>query len=621
MKRLISRIKRVAPFGLLSLLLLVGFQNCKENTGINSLKTSTSSSSTASNASGILNNGSTSTGTTTTTGTATNTPNPCPLELMGSPEISELYVEGSTTVATTVTAKSGYSDISGNLASTPKVTVSLVKTNVTPVDKCSQAADVRCNIAVAAGATGVLWGSRERVPLKNGDIQCVTTTNQLSIGGTKTATITIRPKNTVPDLTATDHVCMQGTATITVSLRNQYNKNSANKTFTVNLENACPEEQKINAESESKALGAFGDSVSISGSRAAVLSSAMDSYGLTNVGGVRIYEKVGTTWTYQTTIIPPSAELEADKKSTSVVLSGNNLIMSNANIGSGSGRAWLFQRDTSGNWNKAQTLNGVTNSRFGTSLAIDGSRVFIGAPGGNGEVQIFTISGSTLTAAGTASGVDANSDFGASLAVSGNRLVVGAPGSAVNVTTTGHFFDCDITSLASPNCTKSVLTDNKLGGEIIPASSKLGSSIALSGNLLIVGARNWYASNADPVPAVRNGLVAFIDLAAGIASAKVIKGGGEEIFGSSVAIAGTSFFVGAKEALGKRGYVDQFAIPAAGAAPTRRFRYYGLEQGPLDRFGASMAISGNTLITGAPLDVEAGYSSAGSATFFTIINP
>lgn len=610
-----SHLGKIIRLLVLSFLLMTLFQNCSGGSG--SLNSSNVSSSSTNPPDGD------------------NTPivpNPCPPADQGSPEISQVTLLGTSTVATTVTAKSGYTMDSGNAASTPILELSLLQTNVTPADICDQNASVQCSIAIDSGATGVLWGSSDRVPISSGDFQCTVSNQDLDIDVPNKAptarpsktTLQIQPRNQTPDINSNTHVCMQGSATVTVRLRNTYNKDSASRSFKVNFTNACPKEQKVNAELEAEAQGLLGESVSISGSRAAVLTTGLNAYGLSNVGGVRIYEHNGSSWVYTTTLIPPSAELENDVKPTTVLLNGSNLFLGNSAINSQSGRVWLFQRDSSGNWSKAQTLNGSASSKFGMSLAFESNRLFIGAPSvsGAGSVKIYTLSGSSLSDTSTINGTDSLSDFGASLAVSGTRLVVGAPGSAANTTTTGTFFSCNIANIASPSCTPWVLTGDKIGGETIPLTSRLGSSVALKNNLLLVSAKNWYPSTMTTAPAIRNGLVALIDLNVGATAVKAFKGANEELYGASVAFGTSSFFIGAKEAIGKRGRVVQMALPSDGSVnATMKFNYYGLNQGPLDRFGSSLAVSGNFMIVGAPLDQEAGFSTAGSATFFDIIAP
>ncbi len=620
--------KKTVVFLGLSFLLLISFQNCRMSGGDFVNKPS----------SGGGSNNSSSTPPPGTPGMPTdpNAPvaNPCPADKQGNPEISNITVVGSGAVATTVTTKSGYTENSGNALSTPVLELSLLKTNVTPVDVCDQSATVQCDIRWDAGATGVLWGTDERGTANNRDIQCVTSSADLDIdvpGRTPTArpsktTLQIRPRSQDPDVTSDVRVCMEGSATVTVRLRSPYNKNSVSRTFKVNVTNACPKEQKVNAEVEAEAQGLFGESVSISGNRAAVLTTGLNAYAFVNVGGVRIYENNGSSWVYSTTVIPPTAELENNVKPNIVLLSGNYLFIGNAALGNQSGRVWFFQRDGSGNWSKVQTLDGGASSKFGTSLAFESNRLFVGAPSvsGVGAVHVYTLSSGTFSATSSISGVDVQSDFGASLAVSGSRLVIGAPGSAVNTSTTGTFHQCNIANISAPTCSAWVLTNNRVGNEVIPVSSRLGSSVALKNNLLLVSAKNWYPSNMATPPAIRNGWVALIDLNGGgsNASVRAFRGGGEEQMGSAIAFGNTSFFIGAKEALSKRGRVYQMALPSDGSVNTTlRFNYYALNQGPLDRFGSALAVSGNFLLVGAPLDQELGYSTAGSATFFNVIAP
>lgn len=559
-------------------------------------------------------------------------PNPCPPAAQGNPEISQITLLGTSTVATVVNAKSGYTMDSGNAASTPILELSLLATNVTPADVCDPNVAVQCSIAIDSGATGVLWGTSDRVPISNNDFQCTVSNQDLDIDVPTKAptprpsktTLQIQPRNQTPDINSNTHVCMQGSASVTVRLRSTYNKDSASRTFKVNFTNTCPKEQKVNAELEAEAQGLFGESVSVSGTRAAVLTTGLNAYSLSNIGGVRIYEYNGSSWVYTTTLIPPSAELENDVKPTTVLLNGSNLFLGNAAINSQAGRVWLFQRDGSGNWSKAQTLNGSASSKFGMSLAFESNRLFVGAPSisGTGSVQIYTLSGSSLSFTSSVSGTDSLSDFGASIAVSGTRLVVGAPGSAANTTTTGNFFSCSIANIASPTCTAWVLTDNKIGGETIPLTSRLGSSVALKNNFLLVSAKNWYPSTMTTAPAIRNGLVALIDLNIGTTAVKIFKGANEELYGAAIAFSNSSFFIGAKEAIARRGRVVQMALPGDGTVnATMKYNYYGLNQGPSDRFGSSLSVSGNLMVVGAPLDQEAGFSTAGSATFFDIIAP
>jgi hypothetical protein len=615
MVRFARRLKKTMPILFMLLVLGTAFQNCRG--------TSTSDGG-------------------TTEPAPSETPlvvDPCPAGNMGSPEISDLYLEGTSTISPTISFKSGYSNISGNTTSSQKVEVTLLKTNVTPAEVCQQRVSINCNVALDAGATGVIWGTTSRVTIVNSDLECVFSSQNLdvdvpSLTVTNTpnkGTIQIRPKEQTPDTTAQVHVCMQGSATVNIKLRSPYNKDSATKSFKVNFTNSCPEEQKVNSDSEAELQGGFGETVSVSGTRAAALNPGQDSWGLINVGGVRIYNRVGSNWNYASTVIPPTAELQNDIKLTAVLISGDNLFIASNAITVGAlanaGRVWWYKRNsTNDTWERQTMIDGsVNNGKFGTSLAFDGSHLFIGEPtlASYGNVYIYTLSGSSATLTATVLGPNTDKSFGSSIAVSGTRLLVGAPGSS---TSPGAFFDCSVATISSPNCTKWPLQSGKLGGETIPNSAKLGSSVAINGTTAVVAASEWYSGATAPTD--RNGLVAYIKLSATqgtYTNLKVLKGGGSEHLGKSIAIANTSFFVGANKAMTYRGWVDQFSIPADSAAPIRQFRYYGLETDTNDQLGYSLSISNNGseyyMMVGAPVDYEQSLTNAGSATFFKIISP
>jgi hypothetical protein len=643
MFRLSSRYRKAFPTIVILLLLLGPFQNCR---GRNLGDFSTKNDGTTTSGGPVTTDLPTPTGTASPTPTPTPSPSaipdPCPGAQMGSPEMSELYLVGSTTIATTLAAKSGYTNNSGNQTTQHGVEVKLIKTNVIPANICQQRVAINCSIVINAGATGIIWGTTNRVPLKTGDFECVTSSNNLDIdvpGQTVTttpdkATITIRPKEQTPDITSTIHVCMQGSIKINVKLRNPYNKDSVTRTFNVDFTNSCPVEQKVNAETEAELQGGLGETVSISGTKAAILNPGMDSYGMQNVGATRIYELGTGTWSHITTVIPPSAELQNDIKPSTLLLSGDNLFIganaiSIVNTGTLSlaGRVWWYQRNTSGLWNKVLTIDGTLDKgKFGSSFAFDGTNLFIGAPSlsSNGNVFVYTLSGASATLTATIPGPDVKGAFGTSIAVSGTRLLIGAPG---GTTSTGNFFDCETTTISAPTCTKWPLISSKLGGEIIPVSAKLGSAVAIKGTDAVVAASEWFTGSTAPND--RNGLVAFIALGPTTGSAnniKILKGGSKERYGSSLAFGSTSFFVGANLAMGYRGLVDQFTIPAdSTVSPILKFRYYGLEASPYDRYGTAISATENGseayLLVGAPVDQEQSFANAGSGTFFKIISP
>ena len=99
------------------------------------------------------------------------------------------------------------------------------------------------------------------------------------------------------------------------------------------------------------------------------------------------------------------------------------------------GIAYVLQR-LGNSWNRVATLtasNGALNDGFGTSVAISGSRIVVGAPlrnGIRGAAYVFERSGSswfeTAVLTGFQSGIDAF--VGSAVSVSGDRIAAGALG-------------------------------------------------------------------------------------------------------------------------------------------------------------------------------------------------
>ena len=137
------------------------------------------------------------------------------------------------------------------------------------------------------------------------------------------------------------------------------------------------------------------------------------------------------------------------------------------------------------------------------------------------------------------------------------------------------------------------------------AGDQFGSSVAISGNTLVVGSP--YAtvcSNYQPGAAY-----VFTESASGwTQSAKLTASDGAAYdgFGSSVAISGNTLVVGASVAtvggVSDRGAAYVFAEPGSGwASMTESAKLTASDGAAGDQFGSSVAISGNTLVVGSPL--------------------
>ncbi|MHC4717869.1 MAG: choice-of-anchor B family protein, partial [Planctomycetota bacterium] len=113
-----------------------------------------------------------------------------------------------------------------------------------------------------------------------------------------------------------------------------------------------------------------------------------------------------------------------------------------------SGAVHVFRRDAEGAWSKHQTIAGSdiqAGDRFGASIALDGERAVIGAPGQNraaGAAYAFSRDAEgdwRQLAKVTATGLEQRNGFGATVVLEGNTALIGAPGAGGTVGTVFAF--------------------------------------------------------------------------------------------------------------------------------------------------------------------------------------
>ena len=243
--------------------------------------------------------------------------------------------------------------------------------------------------------------------------------------------------------------------------------------------------------SNTEASDNFGYSVALSGDTLAVGANGEDSNttgaanaGTTastnntanNSGAVYVFTRTGTTWSQQA-YLKASNTGGSDQFGYSVALSGDTLAVgasqeesnvtgtanagttaSTNNTASNSGAVYVFTRGGSGTWSQQAYLkasNTEASDNFGYSVALSGSTLAVGATGedsnatgvnssgqannsanSSGAVYLFTRGGGTWTQQAylKASNTGASNLFGSSVALSGDTLAVGATGEDSNAT-------------------------------------------------------------------------------------------------------------------------------------------------------------------------------------------
>ena len=254
-------------------------------------------------------------------------------------------------------------------------------------------------------------------------------------------------------------------------------------------------------------------------------------------------------------------------------------------------------------------LDGAGGEKFGSSVAIDGSNLGIGAilaDGGadnSGAAYVFKITDSNKFPQTKLSGnstAKTGDHFGNSLDISGDTLVIGA-----------HWMDDgDLSNSGAAYVVRSFYDETtetwtmeeqvELTSDSV-AQAEFGYAVAISGDVVVVGARK------DSEKGLYSGSVyVFINNGSTwIRKAKLYAGdalGGEK-FGSSVAIDGDTIVVGAiygGEGDLQTGSVYVFEYNHNDLVWEQKTELFGDDIEVGDKFGYSVAIEDDTIIVGAP---------------------
>ncbi|MEY3229949.1 MAG: hypothetical protein RL689_36 [Planctomycetota bacterium] len=369
----------------------------------------------------------------------------------------------------------------------------------------------------------------------------------------------------------------------------------------------------------------FGWSVSLSGETLAVATRNQLMNGVSQ-GSAVIFTRSGASWTRQATLTAPDAAA-GDEFGESVAVSGDMVAVGaqyddiGASVDVGS--AWIFSRVGSrwiGPDLKLLSGDGRWNDQFGWSIAVSGDTAIVGAPfddvGANneqGSAYVFTKSGSAWVqqAQLIAAGGMATDYFGRSVAISGDTAIVGAPDDDVgsNVDQGSAYV---FTRSGSTWTERAHLTD--FAGS---TSDKFGRSVAISGETVMVGTP-WYdvGSNVNQgVVHVFNGSGATWTIQQWLAG---FGGGPDDEFGAAIAIDGDVAIIGAPRRTGSAavGQGAAFVFRRSGSGWAQEAWLDDQDGQSGDQFGFAVAVSGNTVVVGAPDDDLGATFDAGSATIF-----
>lgn len=194
------------------------------------------------------------------------------------------------------------------------------------------------------------------------------------------------------------------------------------------------------AEAEFSGAGRFGFSVAVSGDR--VIVGAPNEASLDGVA--RIFEpdpRVTPIPWNEAAVIASAVPGTLGSIGVGVAIDGDIAVVGEPSFDVGAtddGRAFIYQRDPMGGWNRVATLTAsdrMALTNFGYFVAVQGLTAVIGGPNHNGAAgAAYTFDGIAGTWAQTSrlhtlAGVtlSPNNQFGHGVSIMGNTLVVGAP--------------------------------------------------------------------------------------------------------------------------------------------------------------------------------------------------
>jgi FG-GAP repeat len=364
---------------------------------------------------------------------------------------------------------------------------------------------------------------------------------------------------------------------------------------------AVTESQRIIA-SDAAVNDNFGFAVSISGG-AAILGAAGDDDKANNAGAAYIFRNLGNgTFTQQDKLRASDGAL-GDKFGSVVAIDGSTAVIG-ALRDTGLGFAYIFQGPLIGPWSQIDKLTGTDTAatdQFGVSVAVSGNMAVVGARKHNGSVgaaYIFRDNGASdwqQVGKLTPNDVATSSEFGTSVAISGNTVLVGAP------------FNTNQAGIV--NGAVYVFQDNGSGvwnfvDKLLPGdgslSKQFGTSVAFSANTAVIGAIGDNTGGGQAGAAYvfqRDGLLAWHQTDKLTGS----DGLAGDRLGTAVALSGNMAVVGTNPTGGATG--TAYAFRDNGTGNWQQIAKLMPSNAQADSsFGETVGISGSMALVGAALD-------------------
>ena len=348
----------------------------------------------------------------------------------------------------------------------------------------------------------------------------------------------------------------------------------------------------------------FGTSVGMGGD-AAIVGAILDSSGGFFSGAAYVYRFDGSAWAEEQELLAPDA-VTSEFFGYSVAIDGDLAVIGaigDNDNGTDSGSAYVFRYD--GSWSMDQKLlptDGETDDRFGSTVAISGEAVVVGAffdsDNGNqaGSAYVFRYDSGTMNWVEedklVASVGVVKDQFGTSVSIDGDVIIVGAPSiSSEAQTGSAYVYRYDGGTASWGDEVQLLASDGT-------ASDRFGYSVSMSGNAVVIGA----VGDADLGILAGAAYIFEYDGAAWQEQPKLLASDGtvSDGFGTSVSISGPIAVIGAD---GR----DDFGDDAGGAYVFRRTgsgwqpsgKLLALDGADSDTFGFAVSVRGQHAVIGA----------------------
>ena len=369
----------------------------------------------------------------------------------------------------------------------------------------------------------------------------------------------------------------------------------------------------------------FGKSVALSGDTALVGAVFDGTAGGPIAGSTYVFVRSGTAWSQQAKLTAGNSLIDA-RFGSAVALEGDTALVGangdDPTAGYYVGSAYVFVR-TGTAWNQQAKLtagDAATYDGFGSSVALAGDTVLVGSPrarsvaaGQAGSAYVFVRSGTGWSQQAKLMADDAapNDGFGNSVALSGDTALAG---SSADDTAAGNDAGSAYVFVRSGSVWSQ---QAKLTSSDAASGDSFGISVVLSGETALAGA--YSDDTADAVDAGS----AYVFVRTGTAwsqQSKLTAGDATsgDSFGNAIALSSDTVLIGAIVADTTAGTDagSAYVFRRSGSVWSQQAKLTAGDAASGDRFGAAVALSGETALVGAFLDYTAAGKEAGNAYVF-----